>query len=121
MSEPTDSKICEEKSETNVKEPEVASSTEKCPSSCESLRVFKINDRAITPVSTSDSQSAYFLFSPDKHIVKSGQNLLIQTHVQITPPPETYVRLTSIHQTAVDNNILVGAGVVDQDYTGWLF
>ncbi len=118
MSKPTDSKICPEKSQTDIKKPEAVLSPENNPPLCDTIRVFKLSASAITPEISSDSRSAYFLFSPDKHIVPAGQNLLIQTYLQITPPAETYAHLTSIRQTAHDNKILVGAGTIDPDYTG---
>jgi len=77
-----------------------------------------MSDLAIIPKRGSTHAAGYDLYPIEPGTVPAWGSTLVHTGIKITMPINYYGRVASRSGLAVKNNIEVGAGVIDNDYTG---
>ena len=82
------------------------------------LRIKLLSDKAKPPTKQLDKAAGYDLSSAQNGVIPAGSRKLIQTDLAMTVPPGTYGRITPRSGLALKHHIDIGAGVVDEDYTG---
>ena len=82
------------------------------------LQFVKLSGNATTPTRGSHGAAGFDLFSAEKVIVPASGKALIKTDLQIRVPPGTYGRIAPRSGLAAKHHLDVGAGVIDEDYTG---
>lgn len=82
------------------------------------LPVELLTDTAIIPKRGSERAAGYDLYPVESGVVPAWGSTTINTGIKITMPLGYYGRIASRSGLAVKNNIEVGAGVIDNDYTG---
>ena len=80
----------------------------------------KLTDTAYCPWRATPQSAGLDLFSPINTIVKARGQTLIDLQLQIQLPVGYYGQLLSKSGVAWLHSVHVGAGVIDQDYTGKL-
>lgn len=85
-----------------------------------SLKIKKLVDNAKVPTRATPGSVGYDLYSTEDHIILPGHRAVISTGIQIGLPPGTYGRIAPKSGQSVKHGIHVGAGVIDQDYSGEL-
>ena len=73
---------------------------------------------AKTPSRATPGSVGYDLYSTEDHIILPGHRAVVSTGIQIGLPPGTYGRIAPKSGQSVKHGIHVGAGVIDQDYSG---
>ena len=58
------------------------------------------------------------LHNPDNYLIHPKKQVLIPTQIKLGILPEYYGRIASKSQLAIQNQVHVGAGFIDPDYTG---
>lgn len=82
------------------------------------LLVELLSDTAIIPKRGSERAAGYDLYPAEPGVVPAWGSTAVKTSIKITMPLGYYGRIASRSGLAVKNNIEVGAGVIDNDYTG---
>jgi dUTP pyrophosphatase len=82
------------------------------------MLIKKLSEKAITPMKIHDSSAGYDLFSTEGGTIRSNSYKIISTGISISLPKGFYGRIASRSGLATKHSIEVGAGVVDQGYTG---
>ena len=77
-----------------------------------------LSDTAIIPKRGSERAAGYDLYPAESGVVPAWGSTTVKTGIKITMPLGYYGRIASRSGLAVKNNIEVGAGVIDNDYTG---
>lgn len=85
----------------------------------DTLKIEKSSEKAIVPVRGSKLAAGYDLFSAEAKIIPPLSRTVINTGISIKTPEGTYGRIAARSGLSV-NNIDVGGGVIDSDYTGEL-
>ena len=86
----------------------------------EYLLIQKLNDAAIVPVKNNELDAGYDLYAFDACLIPAWGKGIVSTQISIGLPPGTYGRVASRSGMSVNNDIEVGAGVIDRGYTGEL-
>ena len=73
---------------------------------------------AILPTKGSDQAAGYDLYAAEDKTIAPMDNAVISTDISIKLPPGCYGRIAARSGLAVKYKIIVGAGVIDYDYTG---
>ena len=84
----------------------------------EELQFVKMSSRAVVPTRATKYSIGLDLHSPDNYLIHPKKQVLIPTQIKLGIPPEYYGRIASKSQLAIQNQVHVGAGVIDPDYTG---
>eukprot|EP00276_Gloeochaete_wittrockiana_P004170 CAMPEP_0184661914 /NCGR_PEP_ID=MMETSP0308-20130426/40779_1 /TAXON_ID=38269 /ORGANISM="Gloeochaete witrockiana, Strain SAG 46.84" /LENGTH=152 /DNA_ID=CAMNT_0027103571 /DNA_START=219 /DNA_END=677 /DNA_ORIENTATION=+ len=82
------------------------------------LRVKRINEKAVLPKRGSTDAAGYDLSSAEDCIVPKRGKQLVKTGLKIAVPKEHYGRVAPRSGLAVKHFIDTGAGVIDSDYRG---
>jgi dUTP pyrophosphatase len=87
-------------------------------SETQQMMVKRLSQDAKLPVRASEHAAGYDLFAAKAASIPARGRLVIPTDVAISLPPSTYGRIAPRSGLAVKHGIDVGAGVIDEDYTG---
>jgi dUTP pyrophosphatase len=82
------------------------------------LNVVKLSSKAYIPTKGSSSAAGFDLYSAYNYLIPPQDKVLVKTDLQICVPYGTYGRIAPRSGLALNYHIHVGAGVIDQDYTG---
>ena len=82
------------------------------------LQFVKISPRAVAPTKATKYSIGLDLHSPDNDLICPKKQVLIPTQIKLGIPPGYYGRIASKSHLAIQNQVHVGAGVIDPDYTG---
>merc|ERR1711992_424877 len=82
------------------------------------LKWAKLSENAYAPSKGSARAAGYDLRSAYDCVVPAMGKAIVKTDIQIRVPEGTYGRIAPRSGLAAKHHIDVGAGVVDQDYTG---
>ena len=81
------------------------------------LQFVKMSPRAVVPTKATKYSIGLDLHSPDNYLIRPKKQVLIPTQIKLGIPPGYYGRIASKSRLAIQNQVHVGAGVID-DYTG---
>jgi dUTP pyrophosphatase len=82
------------------------------------MEVKRLHSHAILPRRATAGSAGYDLFSTDAVTLGPGDLMCVPTGIAIRVPPGTYGRIAPRSGVTVKHNVHVGAGVIDEDYTG---
>ena len=82
------------------------------------LKFGRLNPNAVPPARRDPSDAGYDLSSCVRTVIPARSNGLVETGVFFELPINTYGRVSPRSGLALDNKIDIGAGVIDQGYTG---
>lgn len=82
------------------------------------LKFVKLSENAYTPTKGSTRAAGYDLKSAYDYIIPANGKAVVKTDIQIRVPEGTYGRIAPRSGLAAKHHLDVGAGVVDEDYTG---
>ena len=82
------------------------------------LQFVKMSPRAVVPTKATKYSIGLDLHSPDNYLIHPKEQVLIPTQIKLGIPPGYYGRIASKSHLAIQNQVHVGAGVIDSDYTG---
>merc|ERR1711990_371717 len=82
------------------------------------LEVCKLSEHALIPTKGSKTAAGYDLYSAYDYVIPGQGKIIAKTDISIRVPDGTYGRVAPRSGLAAKNHIDIGAGVVDQDYTG---
>merc|ERR1711976_346570 len=82
------------------------------------MQVCKLSEHAFMPTKGSKLAAGYDLKSAYDYIIPANGKVIAKTDLAIRVPDGTYGRVAPRSGLAAKNHIDIGAGVVDQDYTG---
>ena len=84
----------------------------------EILQVVKITDKATFPTKAYRNSAGHNLYSAYDYKIPPQGKEKIMTDIRVKVPEGTYGRIAPRSGPAMQNHISIGAGVVDEDYTG---
>ena len=84
----------------------------------EILQVVKITDKATFPSKAYRNSAGHDLYSAYDYKIPPQGKEKIMTDIRVKVPEGTYGRIAPRSGPAMQNHISIGAGVVDEDYTG---
>ena len=84
----------------------------------EILQVVKITDKATLPSKAYRNSAGHDLYSAYDYKIPAQGKEKIMTDIRVKVPEGTYGRIAPRSGMAMQNHISIGAGVVDEDYTG---
>ncbi len=82
------------------------------------LQYHKITNQAIVPTKATVHAAGHDLYSAYDYIIPAGKSILVKTDLQMQFPEGTYGRIAPRSGLALNENVHVGGGVIDRDYTG---
>ena len=82
------------------------------------LQFLKMSPRAVVPTKATRCSIGLDLHSPDNYLIRPKKQVLIPTQIKLGIPPGYYGRIASKSRLAIQNQVHVGAGVIDPDYPG---
>ena len=82
------------------------------------LKFMKLSEKAQAPKKGSIRAAGFDLFSAVDVEIGSNDQAMISTDLKVAVPRGTYGRVAPWSGIAVDYNVHVGAGVIDEDYRG---
>ena len=82
------------------------------------LPFVKMSANVLTPTKATEGSVGLDFYSPADYIIPPHSQFLIPTQIKLQIPLGYYGRLASKSSLAVLHQLHVGAGVIDQDYTG---
>ena len=82
------------------------------------LQVKLLSSNAKAPVKATSKAAGYDLSSAHDDVIPARSRKLIRTDLAMTVPPGTYGRIAPRSGLALKHSIDIGAGVIDEDYTG---
>jgi dUTP pyrophosphatase len=85
-----------------------------------SLKI-KLEEGAKAPVRGSEFAAGYDLYSNQEAVIPLGERKLINTGIRMSIPSGYYGRIAPRSGWAVKKGVDVGAGVVDEDYSGIIY
>ena len=84
----------------------------------EILQVVKITDKATLPSKAYRNSAGHDLYSAYDYKIPAQGKEKIMTDIRVKVPEGTHGRIAPRSGMAMQNHISIGAGVVDEDYTG---
>ena len=81
------------------------------------LQFVKMSPRAVVPTKATKYSIGLDLHSPNNYLIHPKKQVLIPTQIKLGIPPGYYGRIASKSHLAIQNQVHVGAGVIDPDYT----
>lgn len=84
------------------------------------LKVKLHSPNARAPTQGTKGSAGYDLYSPIDCIIPARSRLLIQTDISVRIPEGHYGQVASRSSLSLRNGLEVGAGVIDESYTGIL-
>ena len=84
----------------------------------EILQVVKITDKATFPTKAYRNSAGHDLYTAYDYKIPAQGKKKIMTDIRVKVPEGTYGRIAPRSGPAMQNHISIGAGVVDEDYTG---
>ena len=84
----------------------------------EILQVVKITDKATLPSKAYRNSAGHDLYSAYDYKIPAQGKEKTMTDIRVKVPEGTYGRIAPRSGPAMQNHISIGAGVVDEDYTG---
>ena len=84
----------------------------------EELQFVKMSPKAVMPTKATKYSIGLDLHSPDRYLIRPKKQVLIPTQIKLGIPSGYYGRIASKSRLAIQNQVHVGAGVIDPDYTG---
>jgi len=82
------------------------------------LQVCKLSEHALIPTKGSKTAAGYDLYSAYDYVIPAQGKVIAKTDISIRVPDGTYGRVAPRSGLAAKSHLDVGAGVIDQDYTG---
>ena len=82
------------------------------------LQFVKMSSKAVAPTRATKYSIGLDLHIPDNYLICPKKQVLIPTQIKLRIPPGYYGRIASKSHLAIQNEMHVGAGVIDPDYTG---
>ena len=82
------------------------------------LQFVKMSPKAVVPTRATKYSIGLNLYSPNDYLIRPKKQVLIPTRIIFGIPPGYYGRIASKSHLAIQNQVHVGAGVIDLDYTG---
>ena len=82
------------------------------------LQFVKMSPKAVVPTKATKYSIGLDLHSPDNYLIHPKKQVLIPIQIKLGIPPGYYGRIASKSHLAIQNQMHVGEGVVDPDYTG---
>ena len=82
------------------------------------LQVKLLSSNAKAPVKATSKAAGYDLSSAHNDVIPAKSRKLIRTDLAMTVPPGTYGRIAPRSGLALKHSIDIGAGVIDENYTG---
>jgi len=82
------------------------------------LDILKLSETAKIPTRSTDLAAGADLYASEETEISPGSHGLVKTGIAIQFPSGMYARIAPRSGLALKNGIAVGAGVIDQDYTG---
>jgi len=82
------------------------------------LQVCKLSEHAMIPSKGSKKAAGYDLYSAYDYVIPSQGKVIAKTDISVRVPDGTYGRVAPRSGLSAKHHIDVGAGVIDQDYTG---
>jgi dUTP pyrophosphatase len=82
------------------------------------LKVKRLSENARLPVRASAGAAGYDLFAAEDQIINAASRRVIKTDISIAVPAMHYGRIAPRSGLSFKNGIDIGAGVIDEDYTG---
>ena len=85
-----------------------------------SIQIKKLSPNAIVPTRASASAAGFDIHAVEDCVVPARGKVIVRTGIAICMPaePAMYCRIAPRSGLAAKNSLDVGAGVVDQDYSG---
>ena len=77
-----------------------------------------LSSAAIPPTKATNKAAGYDLSSAHDDVIPAKSRKLIRTDLAMTVPPGTYGQIAPRSGLALKRSIDIGAGVIDEDYTG---
>ena len=81
------------------------------------LQFVKMSPKAVVPTRATQYSIGLDLHSPDNYLIRPQKQVPIPTQIKLGILPEYYGRIASKSHLAIQNQMYVGAGVIDPDYT----
>ena len=82
------------------------------------LQFVKMSPRTVVPTKATKYSIGLDLHSPDNYLIHPKKQVLIPTQIKLGIPPGYFRRIASKSRLAIQNQVHVGAGVINPDYTG---
>ena len=82
------------------------------------LQFVKMSPEAVVPTRATKYSIGLYLYSPANYLIHPKKQVLIPTQIKLGIPPGYCGRIASKSCLAIQDQIHVGAGVIDPDYTG---
>nr|XP_033786469.1 uncharacterized protein LOC117353945 [Geotrypetes seraphini] len=82
------------------------------------IRWAPLSDRAIAPTRVYAKAAGYDLYAACEQTIPAKGRSLINTDIQVSPPPGAYLRIAPRSGLALKQSIDVAAGVIDPDFRG---
>ena len=82
------------------------------------LQFVKMSPKAVMPTKATKYSIGLDLHSPNNYLIRPKKQVLIPTQIKLGIPPGYYGRIASKCRLAIQNQVHVGAGVIDLNYTG---
>ena len=82
------------------------------------LQFVKMSPTAVVLTKATKYSIGLDLHSPDRYLIRPKKQVLIPTQIKLGIPPGYYGRIASKSRLALQDQVHVGAGVVDPDYAG---
>lgn len=85
----------------------------------ETILFKRLHSDAIIPTRGTPYSAGFDLYALEEHEIEPGAGfVLVKTGIAARPPPGHYLRVAMRSGLAYKNDLIVGAGVIDYDYTG---
>ena len=82
------------------------------------LQFVKMSPKAVVPTKATKYSIGLDLHSPDNYLIHPKKQVLIPIQIKLGIPPGYYGRIASKSRLAIQDQVHVGAGIIDPDYTG---
>lgn len=82
------------------------------------MYVHLLDNKSTLPVKSTPLAAGYDLFASEDGTINTKSTGLIPIGIALRVPPGTYGRIAPRSGLAVKKSLIVGAGVIDEDYTG---
>lgn len=84
------------------------------------LGIVRLSKNATLPIKATKDSIGYDLFSAESVVIEKQDKALIATDIRIVLPKGCYGRIAARSGMSFYKHCLVGAGVIDRDFTGQL-